>query len=59
MMSKNFDKKFTLPQIEGKVQKKDDSENYNFVKESKKTRNSFKEIPVSSDEVSAFFSEME
>ncbi|KAL4498385.1 hypothetical protein ABPG72_013191 [Tetrahymena utriculariae] len=44
-MSKNFDKKFTLPLIDSKPPKKDDSENYNFIKETRKSRTSFKDIP--------------
>ncbi|EAS02787.2 hypothetical protein TTHERM_00348770 (macronuclear) [Tetrahymena thermophila SB210] len=44
-MSKNFDKKFTLPLIDYKPPKKDDSENYNFIKETRKSRTSFKDIP--------------
>ena len=43
-MSKNFDKKFTLPLIDYKNQKKEDSENYNFIKEQKKSKQSIKEI---------------
>jgi len=44
-------KKFVLPFIEPKQSKKEDFENYNFVKEGRKSRNSFKDtLPASSKE---------
>lgn len=49
-MSRNYDKKFTLPSID-KPPKKEDSENYNFIKETRKSRTSFKDIPPPVEDV--------